>query len=92
MLHVSLSLSGVSDAGNLCNGSLEMVSGLAVLLLCSALSVDVASQVFSSYLELRESLDVSNGASFETCPIAVHHKHTQLCLMQDPCALALNPL
>ena len=36
-----------------------MVLGLAVLLLCSAVSEDVTSQCSRSFLELRESLDVS---------------------------------
>ena len=41
-----------------CNGLLELALRLASLLLCSALSVDVASQISMSYLELRKSLDV----------------------------------
>ena len=39
---------------------LVVVPGLAILLLCSALSVDASSPCSWSYLELRESLDVSD--------------------------------
>ena len=40
-------------------GLLLMVLGLAVLLLLSTLSVDVASQVLKSYLEFCKSLELS---------------------------------
>ena len=53
------SLFGVSDVNTISSGLEAMALGLAVLLLCSALSVDVTSQLPRLYLELRKSFGVS---------------------------------
>ena len=50
---------GVADFDTFRHGLLEVMLCLAALLLRPALSVDVTSRIWKSYLELCESLDVS---------------------------------
>ena len=84
------SLFGVSDHDTFRNGLLVEIPCLAVLLLISTFSVDVTSQISRSYLELCESLDVSEttfGAKCQqaslvlaTSLVASLHKHTKFVL------------
>ena len=91
----------VANVDTLCNRQLVTVLGLAVLLLCSALSVDVASQMSRWHLELRESFRCKRnllGAKFELAPlglvtslVASHHMHKMLCSRYCPwCSIGIG--
>ena len=77
-----------------CNGLLVVVLGLAILLPCSALSVDATSPCSWSYLELRKDLGCERirlGAKFElalfvlaTSLVVSNHKHEMLCPQHCP--------